>query len=228
MAEGLHIIFRSVVTFFILLIFARILGKQQLSQLTFFDYIVGITVGSIAADTTDFNRDLTLQMIGLASWMTLALILQIVTLKSRKLSKFIDGDPVVVMKNGKILEKNMAKMRYKTKELLEQLRIKGAFNLGDVEFAILEANGELSVLKKSQRLPVTPSDLNMSTKYEGVSTSIILEGKVIRENLDKCGLSMDWLLNELKKQSVKNIEEVFIASLDTEGKLYIDKYNDVF
>ncbi|PKM81961.1 MAG: DUF421 domain-containing protein [Firmicutes bacterium HGW-Firmicutes-14] len=226
MPEGLQIVFRSAAAFFTLLIFTRILGKQQVSQLTFFDYIIGITVGSIAADIIDSNRDLVWQMIGLTSWMALAFVLQVVTLKSRKLSKIIDGDPVVVVKNGKILEQNMAKMRYKTKELLEQLRTKGAFDLGNVEFAILESNGELSVLQKSQHLPVTPNDMNIPTKYKGLSTSLILEGTIIRENLDKCGLTVDWLLGEIKKQGIKSPKEIIIASLDTEGKLYIDKYND--
>lgn len=226
MNEAVQILLRSAVAFFTLLIFTRMLGKQQVSQLTFFDYIIGITVGSIAADIIDFNRNLGFQLLGLASWMSLALLLQVVTLKSRKLSKLIDGDPVPVVKNGKILEDNMAKMRYKTKELLEQLRLKGAFNLADVEFAVLETNGSLSVLKKSQHLPVTPDDLNIPTKYNGLSTALILEGEVIQENLQKCNLNQNWLLDELKKQGITDIKEVFIGSLDSSGNLYVDKYTD--
>lgn len=226
MAEGIQIFLRAGVAFFTLLILTRILGKQQVSQLTFFDYIIGITVGSIAADIIDSNRSLVSELIGLTSWMGFAFLLQVVTLKSRKLGKVIDGDPIVVIRNGKILEQNMAKMRYKTKELLEQLRLKGAFNVADVEFAILETNGDLSVLKKSQHLPVTPDDLNIPTNYSGLSTSLILEGQVIRENLEKCGLTLDWLLNELRAQGISEIKEVLFAALDTSGKLYIDKYND--
>ncbi|MFZ5639482.1 MAG: DUF421 domain-containing protein, partial [Bacillota bacterium] len=172
------------------------------------------------------DRDLLIQITGLASWMGLALLLQLITLKSRKLSKLIDSDPVVVIKNGKILEQNMAKMRYTTKELMEQLRLKGAFNLGDVEFAILETNGDLSVLKKSQHQPVTPKDMNMPTQYTGLPVQVILEGEVIRENLVKSGVSLNWLLGEVKKQGITNIKDIFVASLDTSGNLYIDRYND--
>ncbi len=226
MNEAVQIILRSVVAFFTLLIFTRILGKQQVSQLTFFDYVIGITVGSIAADIIDFNKNLGLQLLGLASWMSLAFILQFVTLKSRMLSKLIDGDPVLVVRNGKILENNMAKMRYKTKELLEQLRLKGAFDLADVEFAILETNGNLSVLKKSQQLPVTPNDLNIPTEYKGLSTALILEGEVIQKNLERCKLNRNWLFNELNKQGITDIKEVFIGTLDSSGNLYVDKYKN--
>lgn len=226
LSEAIHVIWRSTAAFITLLIFTRILGKQQVSQLTFFDYIIGITVGSVAADIIDFDRDLLIQITGLASWMGSALLLQLITLKSRKLSKLIDSDPVVVIKNGKILEQNMAKMRYTTKELMEQLRLKGAFNLGDVEFAILETNGDLSVLKKSQHQPVTPKDMNMPTQYTGLPVQVILEGEVIRENLVKSGVSLNWLLGEVKKQGITNIKDIFVASLDTSGNLYIDRYND--
>ncbi len=226
LTEVIHVIWRSTAAFITLLIFTRILGKQQVSQLTFFDYIIGITVGSVAADIIDFNRDLFLQIIGLAAWMGLALLLQVITLKSRKLSKLIDSDPVVVIKNGKILEQNMSKMRYKTKELMEQLRLKGAFNLNDVEFAILETNGDLSVLKKSQHQPVTPKDMNMPTQYVGLPVQVILEGEVIRENLLKFGISLTWLLSELKKQGITDIKDIFVASLDTSGNLYVDRYDD--
>lgn len=227
MPEFLAIILRAAAAFFTLLIFTRILGKQQVSQLTFFDYIIGITVGSIAADIIDSNRSLVMELIGLSAWMCFAFLLQIITLKSRKLGKLIDGDPVVVIKNGKILENNMAKMRYKSKELLEQLRLKGAFNLSDVEFAVLETNGSLSVLKKSQHLPVTPNDLNIPTKYNGLSTAVILEGEIIQEKLEKYKLNQDWLLNELNKQGITDIKQVFIGSLDSSGNLYVDKYKDV-
>lgn len=227
MNEFIHVLLRSAIAFFTLLIFTRMLGRQQVSQLSFFDYIVGITVGSIAADIIDFDRKLALQLLGLGAWMGLALLLQVITLKSHKLSKIIDGNPVVVIRNGKILEQNMSKMRYKTKELFEQLRLKGAYNLADVEFAILETNGELSVLKKSQYQPVTPQDLNIPSKYDGISTALILEGQVIHKNLEKCKLNLPWLLDELNKQGIKDIKEVFAASLDTSGNLYVDKYIEI-
>jgi uncharacterized membrane protein YcaP (DUF421 family) len=209
------------------MLYARILGKQQISQLTFFDYVIGITVGSIAATMTiDLRIRFFPQLVGLTAWMGMALLLQVVSLKSRKLTKIIDGEPVVLVHNGKILEDNLAKVRFKDTELLETLREKGAFNIANVEFAILESDGNLSVLKKSQHQPVTPKDLNLDTSYQGVPTELIDEGKIIYQNLEEIHQSEEWLLDELKKQGINKIKEVMYASLDTSGNLYIDKYKD--
>ena len=126
MSQELVSLVRAILTFIILMLYARILGKQQISQLTFFDYVIGITVGSIAATMTiDLRIRFLPQLIGLTTWIGLALLLQVASLKSRKLSKIIDGEPVVIVHNGKILEDHLAKVRLKNAELLETLREKG-------------------------------------------------------------------------------------------------------
>lgn len=226
MSDTLLVIYRAAIAFTTLLIFTRILGKQQVSQLTFFDYIIGITVGSIAADIIDTQRSLYLQILGLAAWMGFALLLQVATLKSRLLSKLFDGKPTIVVRGGKILEKNMAKIRYRQRDLLEQLRQKDAFTLADVEFAVIETNGSLSVLKKSQHQPVTPHDLAIPTAYEGFSTELIFEGKLSWKNLLSVNRDYQWLIEQLNKQGIRDINEVFFASLDTQGNLYVDSYRD--
>ncbi|HHT62693.1 MAG: YetF domain-containing protein [Bacillota bacterium] len=227
MSQELVSLVRAILTFIILMLYARILGKQQISQLTFFDYVIGITVGSIAATMTiDLRIRFLPQLIGLTTWIGLALLLQVASLKSRKLSKIIDGEPVVIVHNGKILEDHLAKVRLKNAELLETLREKGVFNISDVEFAILESDGNVSVLKKSQRQPVTPEDLHLSTSYEGIPTELVVEGKIVRENLEELGQTEKWLLDELKKQGINNLGEVMYASLDTSGNLYVDRYED--
>ena len=214
MSQELVSLVRAILTFIILMLYARILGKQQISQLTFFDYVIGITVGSIAATMTiDLRIRFLPQLIGLTTWIGLALLLQVASLKSRKLSKIIDGEPVVIVHNGKILEDHLAKVRLKNAELLETLREKGVFNISDVEFAILESDGNVSVLKKSQRQPVTPEDLHLSTSYEGIPTELVVEGKIVRENLEELGQTEKWLLDELKKQGINNLGEVMYASL---------------
>jgi len=218
---------RAVLTFIILMIYARILGKQQISQLTFFDYVIGITVGSLAATmTSDLQIRFLPQLVGLTTWMGMAFLLQMVSLKFREISKIVDGEPVVMVHNGKILEKNLAKTRLTNVELLETLRQKGAFNIAEVEFAILESDGNLSVLKKTQFEPATAQELNISTSYQGVPTELVMEGKIMHQNLKEIRQNEDWLLSELKKQGVNNINEVMYASLDTSGNLYIDKYKD--
>lgn len=225
--EALVVFVRGLIAFFTLLIFARLLGKQQISQLTFFDYILGITIGSIAGTlTTDLAIRAWPQWIGLFTWTVAVLVMQWVTLKSRHAAKFIDGEPVVVIMNGQIMEEAMGKMRYRMDDLLKQLRGKGIFDISQVEFAVLETSGQLSVLKKSQYQPLTPRQLNITTDYDGMSTELIYDGVVLEQNLKQVNLDRPWLEEQLKKFGVNDPKEVLLALLDTRGKLYIDTYRD--
>ncbi len=225
--ETLIVIVRGLIGFFSLLIFARVLGKQQISQLTFFDYVLGITIGSVAASlTTDLTSRAWLHWVGLITWSVVVFLLQIITIKSRPLAKHIDGEPVIVIMNGHLMNETMKKARYRTSDLLEQLRKKEVFDLSEVEFAVLETNGQLSVLKKSQYLPVTPQDLKIPTVYKGMSTELIYDGKIIEQNLKQVNLDRHWLEEELKKQGVTNPAEVFLALLNTQGNLFVDTYKD--
>lgn len=220
-------ILRATIGFFTLLIFTRVLGKQQVSELTVFDYILGITIGSTASSlTTDLTSSALPHWVALLTWVGFALLMQVVTVKWRKASRLVDGEPSVVIMNGMIMEDAMRKMRYTVSDLLEQLRSKDIFDIKQVEFAVLERSGEISVLKKSQYQPVTPNDLNLSTKYDGLQTVIIYDGVVLGQNLKQLNLDRVWLQNELSKHGVNDVSQVLLASLDTQGKLYVDKYKD--
>lgn len=198
-----------------------------MSQLTFFDYVLGITIGSVAATlTTDLTSRAWLHWVGLATWFVVVALLQLITLKSRPLAKAIDGEPVVVIMNGRIMENVMRKARFRTTDLLEQLRKKNVFDLSEVEFAVLEIDGQVSVLKKSQHLPVTPHDLKIPTVYKGMSAELIFDGKIVEQNLEQLNLDRSWLEKELKKQGINHPSEVFLALLNTQGNLFIDKYQD--
>lgn len=226
MNEALVEIVRAVIAFFTLLIFTRLLGKQQMSQLTFFDYVLGITVGSIAASlTTDLTSKAWPHWVGLATWIIAVLSVQLVTTKWRYAAKYIDGEPTVVIMNGKIMEDAMKKLRYRISDLTEQLRDKDVFDISQVEFAVLEVSGKLTVLKKGQHQPVTPKDMNMKVKNKGLSTEIIYDGVVVENNLKQMNKDRKWLDMELKNQGIKDVTEVFYAELAS-GKLYVDKYKD--
>ena len=148
MSQAYVVAVRGIIAFFTLLIFARVLGKQQISQLTFFEYILGITIGSTASElTTDLTSRAWPHWIGLLTWTVAVLALQAVTIKSRYLSKLIDGEPAIVIQDGKILEKAMKKLRYRVDDLYEQLRQKDIFDIMQVKYAILEKDGRISVLK---------------------------------------------------------------------------------
>ena len=143
---------KTVLAFILVLVYARLLGKEQIGQLTFYDYVTGITFGNIAAVLALSRDDDTLHIVWvLTLFVGIAFSMGYITLLSRPLRKIIEGEPVIVIHNGKILEKNMRKMRYNIENLTTQLREKGVFNLADVEFAVLETNGALSVQFKSQK-----------------------------------------------------------------------------
>jgi uncharacterized membrane protein YcaP (DUF421 family) len=211
---------------FTMLILTRALGKKQVSQLNFFEYILGITVGSIAASmSTNLNNRPLAELAALITWIALAFALETISLKSRKLSKLIDGEPLILIENGKIMEDKMALARYSFVDLIEQLREKDVFSLSDVEFAVLETDGTLSVLKKSQAQPVTPADLNLSSEYQGLSVELISEGTILKQNLEQIGRDEKWLREELKKRGLR-LEQVAFGIQDTKGRLYLDLYKD--
>ncbi|MDI9463545.1 MAG: DUF421 domain-containing protein [Bacillota bacterium] len=220
------VIIRSVMAAFTMLILTRALGKKQVSQLNFFEYILGITVGSIAASmSSNLNNRPLAELAALITWIALAFALETISLKSRKLSKLIDGEPLILIENGKIMEEKMALARYSFVDLIEQLREKDVFSLSDVEFAVLETDGTLSVLKKSQAQPVTPADLNLSSEYQGLSVELISEGTILKQNLEQIGRDEKWLREELKKRGLR-LEQVAFGIQDTKGRLYLDLYKD--
>ncbi|WP_113675400.1 DUF421 domain-containing protein [Vallitalea guaymasensis] len=227
MNESIVVIVRGVIGFFSLLIFTRLLGKQQVSQLTLFEYILGITIGSMASTlTTDLSSAAWPHWVGLVVWATLVYLVQVLTLKFPVISEYINGKPRVLIANGKILEKNLKKLRYNLFELLEQLRMNNIFDINQVEFAVLETNGKLTVLKKSQFQFLTPKDMNLSTDYMGLSTELIYNGVVMEHNLEKIDLDEKWLDSQLKTRGIKNPLEVYLAVINTSGELYIDLYKD--
>jgi uncharacterized membrane protein YcaP (DUF421 family) len=227
MNEGLVVVVRSIISFFTLLIFAKLLGKQQISQLTFFDYVLGITIGSIAAElTTDLSTRAWPQWVGLLSWAALGYLMEYITMKWRYAAKYIEGEPTIVIMNGKIMENALRKMKFRVSDIMELLRNKDVFDLNEVDFAIIEPNGQLSVLKKPEHQPLTPKDMKINKKSSGISTELIYDGIMIEENLHQLNKNKTWLMKQLKAQGIKDISEVFLATLNPGGSFYIDKYDD--
>lgn len=221
------VIVRAFIGFFSLLIFARIIGKEQISQLNFFDYVLGITIGSIAATlTTDLSSRAWPHFVGLLIWCALGYVMEIISSKWRYAAKFLEGEPTIVIMNGKIMENVLKKMKYRISEILELLRNKGVFDVTQVDFAIIEPNGQISVLLKPEHLPLTPKDMNITVSPSGISSELIYDGILVEENLKQLKKDKTWLLNELKKQGIRDISDVFLATLNPSGSLYVDKYED--
>lgn len=225
MDESLVVVYRSILAFASLFVYARVLGKQQISELTFFEYVTGITIGSIAASmSVDLTSKALPHWIALSVWFLLTYLLQLIVLKSAWLGRFISGKPVVIIQNGKILEQNMAALRHRIGDLMTQLRQKGVFDISQVENAVFETSGQLSVQLKSQYRPLTPKDMGISTPYEGLTHELIVEGQVDEKELEKVGLTEKWLTDALRAQGIKNATEVFLASLNTQGELFVAPY----
>ncbi len=223
----LEVALNAFIVYFILLVLMKLVGKHEISQLTFFDFIVAITIGSIAASVTvDHELPLSHALTSMIIWAGLTFLLDFISQKSLRARKLLQGEPTIVVQNGKILEKNMAKMRYNLNDLLMQLRSKSVFNLSEVEFAIAEPNGELSVLLKSQDRPLTPKDCGLGTGYEGLPAELIVDGDIIEENLKEVGLSKEWLYGELRRRGIADESHVTFASLETDGTLYVATRQD--
>ncbi|MEH7887061.1 DUF421 domain-containing protein [Bacillus sp. JJ1609] len=226
MNDILSTLFRSIMLIIGLFIITKLLGKKQLSSLSFFEYIVGITVGDIAG-TLSMDPDLSLRD-GIASmivWSFVPLAISTISLRSRTFRTIVEGKSTTFIENGNILEKNLRKEKYSVDELLEQLRKKSVFRVADVEFASLDSNGELSVLLKKAKQPLLYEDMLTKASHTSPPVPVIMDGKMIKENLEKTGYNNDLLLAQLKKCGY-NLDEVFFAELDFNGEIMVDVYDE--
>lgn len=220
-------LYRTTIAFIGILVYARILGKQQMSQMTFYDYVTGITFGSIAASiAVEPTSKLWLIVAALTVFAILDYLSGVLTEKSRPLRKIVEGEPTILVHNGKIMEHNMAKLRYNMENLMMQLREKDVFDISDVEFAIAETDGMLTVLKKSQKRSVTPQDLGIPVGYEGLPSELIVDGKIIYQNLKQNNLDEEWLISQLNGKGFNSPNDILYATLDVQGNLYIDERKD--
>lgn len=219
---------QTFLAFFAILFITRLLGRQQVAQLTLHEYINGITFGSIAATlATDVNQKTWSHLLGLFLFGGLTFLVSFISQKSRNISKIIQGEPIIVIQDGIILEKNLARYHYTIDDLNHLLRKKDVFNITDVKYAILETTGELSVVKIARKENVKAEDMAIQPKQEELLTDIIVTGNIIYENLRKRNLSVKWLVRQLNMMGVKNIKDIFYATVDSENQLYIDRMEDM-
>ncbi|MBU2703825.1 uncharacterized membrane protein YcaP (DUF421 family) [Sporomusaceae bacterium BoRhaA] len=227
MFEPLNIALRVVLALIFLFATTKLLTKRSLSSLTYFDYVATALLGTIAGNLA-FNINIHILNFILSLTLTAFSIILVsqLSLRYQSLRKLLAGESIILIQNGKILENNMLKLNYSYDYLIQHLRQEKVFDISQVEFAILEPSGELSVQLKSQNQPLTPQDLHVSTKYEGLATELILDGKVIEQNLQNNGLNKEWLNKKLQEKGINNIQEVAFAALSTNGNLYVDLYRD--
>jgi uncharacterized membrane protein YcaP (DUF421 family) len=227
MPEYIETVIRSVLIIVGLFVITKILGKKQLSKLSFFEYIVGITVGDIAGTLSmDADLDLTNGITSIIVWTSVPFFVSILSLKSKPFRDFIEGTPTTFIENGNIIEAALRKEKFSTDELLEQLRKRNVFRVADVEFATLDSNGDLSVLLKKAKQPLIHEDLFSHSTQIMDPQAVILDGQIDESALRKTGFSHEWLKNKLDEEGY-NIDQVFLGQLDKNGQFtynLFDKY----
>lgn len=226
MPEWVEIVIRSFSIIIGLFIISKLLGKKQLSKLSFFEYVVGITIGDIAGTLSmDAELNLVNGIISIFIWAIVPILISYISLKSPRFQEFVEGKPTIFIKNGKIMEDHLKKEKFTAQSLMEQLRKKGIFHAADVEFATLETTGDISVLLKKEKQPLVVGDIIENPAPIKEPQMVIEDGSIIDESLSTMGLSRRWLKEELDKIGVAP-ENVFLAQVDTHGQLYVDLYDD--
>ena len=218
--ELLHVFLTSVGSVAYLFILTKLLGNKQMSQLSMFDYINGITIGSIAAEmATALEDDFLLPMIGMAVYTAAALLISLVASHSIKLRKFLIGRPLILYDNGKLYRECMKKAKLDLNEFLTECRNNGYFNLSEIQTALLETNGKISILPATSSRPVTPADMNLSPAQEKLPVNLIIDGSVLADNLKAIGKNEKWLQNQLLAQGYHDFREIFLATCDDQDNV---------
>ncbi len=223
--EILRVILTSLLSVVTLFIIAKIMGHKQLAQLDFFDYIAGITIGSIASELAIDIETPIKPFIAMIIYGIVSVTLSLITHKFPKMRKFINGTPTIIMDNGKLYYKNMKKAKLDLSEFMVLLREGGYFDLNEIQTAVFEQNGNLSVLLKSEYRSLTANDINLSTKDEYISTELIMDGRILDENLKRMGLDIKWLNEKIKELGFNDTKKVFLALCDNNKTVTAFGYN---
>ncbi|MCD4840057.1 MULTISPECIES: DUF421 domain-containing protein [Neobacillus] len=226
MNEWSDLLFRTFLFILCLFLVTKLLGKKQISQLTFFEYISGITIGSIAGEAiTGLEKNLLQGLTAIVIFGVVTYLADYLSLKSKKFRNWVEGKGTVVIKDGKILEDNLKKERYTVDELSSLLRQQNIFNVADVEFALIEPEGRISALLKKEHRPLTPKDLQMKMPNEKEPQTVIIDGKILDGELTEAGKGRGWLYSELEKLGV-TLDNVFMGQVNSYGELTVDLYDD--
>ncbi|GAB3793123.1 DUF421 domain-containing protein [Virgibacillus kimchii] len=226
MPEWINVVIKSLILLITLFFLTKWLGKKQMGQMNVFEYIAGIVLGGIVAiHTVTPESNIIYGLIAMFIWFIIPFGVEFLSLKSKSFRNFSQGKSTVFIQDGKIMEDNLKKEGYSTDDLLEKLRENDVFLASDVEFAVLEPTGTLSVLPKRENRPLTAKDLGLKLAPDKEPQTVIMDGNVLLEPLANLNLSTNWLETELDKMNV-SIENVFLGQANNDGQLYVDLYDD--
>lgn len=217
--ELLQVAITSVVSFLVLFFLAKIMGHRQIAQLSVFDYINGITIGSIAAElATELEKPLR-PLLAMVIYALLTVLLEALALKYQRLRKFISGTPSIILNNGKLYRENMKKARLDLTEFLIQCRQQGYFDLGAIQTAVYESDGRLTILPVAERRPATPEDFGVAPEKEQFFTEVIMDGRILGGNLQRMGVNETWLEKQLQAQGYHSAKEIYLGLVDGNKQL---------
>ena len=222
MTEILYIIALSLGSIIAIFVLTKLMGYRQMSQMSMFDYIIGITIGSIAAEmATSLEENFIQPLTAMIVYALAAVALAWVTSKSIKARRVIEGFPLVLLNHGELYRQNLKKAKLDVTEFLAQCRVNGYFDISKLETAILEGNGKISFLPKAEDQPLTPSDMQMTPTQDYMVANVILDGKIMVENLKATGNDEKWLHAQIKAQGAKKTEDVLLATCDAANKVTV-------
>ena len=222
MAEDLlQVTLRAVLSLVTLFLVTKMLGKKQVSQLSLFDYVVGISIGNFAAEMTiNLDSHILYGTLAVIIFGAIAYIISILTMKSIVLRRFFMDIPTVIIENGILLEESLKKVKYDINDFLEQCREQGYFDISEIAYAIMESSGKISILPKSENAPVTKKDLKIKSSPSSLVANVIIDGKIMDNNLKAMNKDEKWLLKKVKDQKA-DINNILLATLDTNNKFKI-------
>lgn len=225
---------RALFSLLTLFFITRVIGKKQVSELSLFDYVISISIGNFAAEISmNIDAQLMNGIVAVLIFGLIATLVSIVTMKSIALRKFLIGTPTIIIEDGKFVYKNLKRVKLDINDFLESARIAGYFDISNIKYALMEANGQISFLPKEEYVPATPKDLNLKPSKQGLCANVIIDGKIMTNNLKKISKDKEWLEKQLKVKGYKDYDRILLATVDIDEKLcifdkrYIDTIKNV-
>ena len=230
----MSVLIRSIVTLVVLFILAKVMGKKQISQLNIFDYIIGITIGSVGADISlDLNKHFIDGIVCLVTFGLFGAFVSFITLKSIRLRRLFSGTPSMLIEDGKIIEDGLKKVRFDINDLMEEMRNAGYFDISSIAYAIMETSGRVSFLPKDDSMPITKKDMDLKIVPSSLVCNAIIDGNIMINNLRAINKDREWMVHELKVMG-KKLDDILLATVDSNYKVSIyekgikSKYDTIF
>lgn len=215
----------SLVTLFLV---TKMIGKKQVSELSLFDYVISISIGNFAAEMTmNLDSQVLNGFVSLVIFGSIATMVAILTMKSVILRRFFMGTPTIVIQNGAFVLKNLKKIKFDMNDFLETARSAGFFDVSQIKYAIMEADGKISFLPKEEYLPVTNKDMNLKPSNQGLCANVIIDGKIMKKNLENINKDESWLIKNLKVKGYNDLKDILLATIDVNEKLVVFNKKDV-